>query len=784
MEMIKTKNDRLLEGTGSWILGDRVFTQWLNEDQSSTLWLHGDPGKGKTMLAISLIEELSKVVKLEGPPLSSTALAYFFCDYRDDRRNSTVNVLRGLLYQVFCQRSELLNHFRDQYEMQKDQLFSSPRALENLWRMLQNTLNRSTLRQVYLVVDALDECDDKSLEGFLTLLSPYGFGQKRDSKRNQCNIKWLLTSRNHVVIDMGLTGSLAISLELHSLHVANTVRKFIDVKVEELGKRKRWSVELQHFVEETLHEKAEGTFLWVALACHELRKSAVRAIDTRSILQELPSDLRLLYERMMQQVVNNEDERLCESAKEILRSVTVAFRPLTMEELAITAGLPIEYHNDPVALSDFIEQCGSLLRIHQGRVVFVHQSVRDYLLSTRTIPLFSSSMRTENMSLALRCFDYICGATFKDYLDRGGVWTKQREAIEHSSLYVEYPVLFWMDHGRFASPDIANKFDLNTEFFQRNSRSRQAWFDAYWRIRHQYEAKPSSFTPLHLAAYAGLLWLVQILLYGGHKIDLNTSDSLGNRPLYWAALNGHETVVELLLGEKVEVEAINNNGETALFRAASNGHEAVVRLLLEKGAAISRNNNGEIALFQAASNGHKAVVRLLLETGADVAANDKNGWTALHSAAMGGHEAVVRLLLERGADVTAEDNGGWTALHSAARDGHEAVVWLLLERGADVAAEDNGGWTALHSAAMGGHEAVVRLLLERGADVAAEDKDGWTALHSAARGGHEAVVRLLLERGADVAAEDKGGWTALHSAARGGHEAVVRLLLEKGQAFS
>ena len=52
----------------------------------------------------------------------------------------------------------------------------------------------------------------------------------------------------------------------------------------------------------------------------------------------------------------------------------------------------------------------------------------------------------------------------------------------------------------------------------------------------------------------------------------------------FAAENGHEAVVKLLLEEGAELETKSNNGWTPLFYAAENGHKAVVKLLLEKGA--------------------------------------------------------------------------------------------------------------------------------------------------------------------------------------------------------
>jgi len=84
---------------------------------------------------------------------------------------------------------------------------------------------------------------------------------------------------------------------------------------------------------------------------------------------------------------------------------------------------------------------------------------------------------------------------------------------------------------------------------------------------------------------------------------------------------------------------------TALYWAAGNGHEAVVRLLLEHHADVNaKDSDGATALYEAARYGHEAVVRLLLEYHADVDAKDSSGAKALYWAACNGHEAVVRLL--------------------------------------------------------------------------------------------------------------------------------------------
>jgi ankyrin repeat protein len=57
-------------------------------------------------------------------------------------------------------------------------------------------------------------------------------------------------------------------------------------------------------------------------------------------------------------------------------------------------------------------------------------------------------------------------------------------------------------------------------------------------------------------------------------------------PLLWAAENGNEVVIKLLLETgKAEVDSKNRDGLTPLWGAAQNAHGAVVNLLLETGNA-------------------------------------------------------------------------------------------------------------------------------------------------------------------------------------------------------
>ncbi|KFZ07221.1 hypothetical protein V501_06676 [Pseudogymnoascus sp. VKM F-4519 (FW-2642)] len=140
-------------------------------------------------------------------------------------------------------------------------------------------------------------------------------------------------------------------------------------------------------------------------------------------------------------------------------------------------------------------------------------------------------------------------------------------------------------------------------------------------------------TPLSYASGNGHEGNVNLLLQMA-DIDINFNDTASRTPLSYAAENWHEGCLQLLLLRSSNVEInlentallwgsifqtgfVNVNmedtvGRTALSYAAENGYESSVELLIENGADFKfKDAAGLTPLSYAAANGHIAVVRLL-----------------------------------------------------------------------------------------------------------------------------------------------------------------------------
>jgi ankyrin repeat protein len=292
-------------------------------------------------------------------------------------------------------------------------------------------------------------------------------------------------------------------------------------------------------------------------------------------------------------------------------------------------------------------------------------------------------------------------------------------------------------------------------------------------------------TPLMAAAGNGHVDLVGVLLMRG--ADARRRMERGARALDWAADEGHEGVVELLLTHDPQLLDLPGYGEaTALMAAAANGHLALVQQLLAwRADPRLRDGEGTRALDWAAQNGRVAVIEQLLQH--DPALLDLPGLgdrTALMAAAANNHLALVRLLLARGADPRLRKEEGTRALDWAAQEGFQEVVDLLLAH--DPGLLDLPGYgdrTPLMAAAANAHVRLTLNLLDRGADPRLRKAEGTRALDWAAQNGHQAVVERLLSRDPDLL--DLPGYgerTALIAAASNGHAELMLRLLERGAA--
>ncbi len=245
--------------------------------------------------------------------------------------------------------------------------------------------------RVYLVVDALDECEPDDFPELLDLIV---------ESASSARVKWLVSSRNRSDIDTKLEKNAALaelSLEDNSDSVSQAVNKYIDYKVSKVAEAKRSDSALQTYVNGELRQKANRTFLWVALVCQELEK--LERWDTSKLLEEVPSDLMKLYAGMMDRIKRLQG-LILEFCKTVLSISTLAYCPLHLSELTALADLPKDISFEKEDLKKIIFACGSFLTIQGDSIYFIHQTAKEYLSGNPLI--FSKGEKEVHHTIVLR----------------------------------------------------------------------------------------------------------------------------------------------------------------------------------------------------------------------------------------------------------------------------------------------------------------------------------------------------------------------------------------------
>jgi len=274
----------------------------------------------------------------------------------------------------------------------------------------------------------------------------------------------------------------------------------------------------------------------------------------------------------------------------------------------------------------------------------------------------------------------------------------------------------------------------------------------------QLRAEPYEQSLLHLAAFAGHLEVVDLLLRRG--LDVNTREKGDNSyAMHWAAAAGHLEVVRRLADAGGDVvghgddHALDVIGWASCWDGCDDSfHRAVVDLLLSRGAqhhifsAIALNLAGQVRQIVSRE---PAVLNSRMS-------RNENHQLPLHFAVRMNRPEMVALLMDLGADPLAVDGSGLSAAAYATsphvdRRVMEAIAVLTSAELTSAARGDRrprGGVMDLMAAlALGDWETAARLVDEIPELIESDGSSGG-ALHLMAKRNDAAAVKWLLDHGA------------------------------------
>ena len=232
--------------TGVWFTKSERFLRW-KRDENSTLWLYGKVGCGKTILSTTIITEILH----QCDSTSGAALAFFFFDFNDPKKQKSCQMIRSIITQLFrrspealAQVESLFTSFSDGHQQPDD---------ESLLKVLQTIIRESD--HTYIVLDALDECSD--INNLLTVIS-------KANEWRLPTLHLLLTSRWLTIIE-GTIRSLSQpvdTIEIQSKLVDKDISDYVSEKLRADQKLQRWHKrsDIQEEIRLTLTAKADGMY--------------------------------------------------------------------------------------------------------------------------------------------------------------------------------------------------------------------------------------------------------------------------------------------------------------------------------------------------------------------------------------------------------------------------------------------------------------------------------------------------------------------------------------------
>jgi hypothetical protein len=339
------------------------------------------------MISIGLIEQLQNARD------KSAVVTYFFCQHANSERNSIEAIIKGLILRLANEHVYLRESLRRRWDTANQRFEEDMTTWRALWQVFREMLECCKSQRIYVVVDALDECQVGGMTEFLKLVVRTGLGY-------HSKIKWLLTSRPLDSAEQQLLGSTdqdLVSLELNSRHVAAAVKMYAASRAVELDRQHRYGPVLRQAVETALVEKAEDTFLWISLVCGRLELvDREKALDT---IKQLPAGLQHFYDRILQHI-NKGSSSDVEGCMQLLKVMLLVYRPLRLEEIPSVTGRS----DNTQAL---VDRCASFVRKRDTILEFVHKSAPDYLRQNDGQSILNAYHVFEHGNIALSCLNYL-----------------------------------------------------------------------------------------------------------------------------------------------------------------------------------------------------------------------------------------------------------------------------------------------------------------------------------------------------------------------------------------
>ncbi|CAE6472789.1 unnamed protein product [Rhizoctonia solani] len=394
----RVKRRQCTEGTRVQEL-ERLKT-WVRDPSSSPIyWINGTAGTGKTTIAYTLCSEFEAAGELA---------ASFFCTRLIPECRNVQLILPAIAYQL-AQFSLPFRHAVSK-SLDSDRMAHTRELGLQFQSLIAHPLNvvRRTMPSSFVVViDALDECEDRdSIENILDLFV---------TSATDLPIRFLVSSRPEPEIYRRMMdqigGNPNAKLVLHGLDPSD-VRQDIETYL----RRELHNIPLRTEQWSGLIERCGVLFIYASTACRYIKSSdetmnyeealdtilGVPLEDTENMEKELDKLYIAILETAFKRPQISEVNR--KRMKAILDTIVCAQEPITTETLAALLGL-----KNPDHISSLLRPLFSVVNVAEDTRIAttLHGSFPDFIFSPDRSASFHCAATQHHITLTLACLEQI-----------------------------------------------------------------------------------------------------------------------------------------------------------------------------------------------------------------------------------------------------------------------------------------------------------------------------------------------------------------------------------------
>ena len=263
---------RSLVGTSEWILHDPTVRQWLDTDHDPLIWIYGKAGSGKSTLTKMVAQRLES--------LGARTFVHMFWGSGSTIQRSMSGCYRSLLFQVLDLWHNFIPQVRNFHEVGSHDLVCRQwkASLEEVLAALY--AGSADYPQLYIFIDALDECSDDHYELVQFLLG--------------LRVKVWVTSRPYYVFERGFRNQPKLRIDEHN-------QSDIEAYVLSQIAGKRLNEDVCRSLTTAIIKNSKGMFIYAVLATRRVLKAISRGERLTQLQDDLPlpKDLGQMYTNIL-----------------------------------------------------------------------------------------------------------------------------------------------------------------------------------------------------------------------------------------------------------------------------------------------------------------------------------------------------------------------------------------------------------------------------------------------------------------------------------------------------